>query len=179
MIPQEPLSFASRLREKMQQNHFILCYRGHFSQEVNKGLLALAEQKLHLEGTADALRKKVFRVMVECLQNICKAPSDSAISGHAIIMIGKEKEHYVVYSGNIVSNTLIERYRYRLSELNNMSKDEKRDLFRRLMLNRDEADETGIDPGLVDIARRSGNRLEFSFTGIDDHHSYFSLRTLI
>lgn len=179
MNAEKPLTFVARLREEMQQNQFLLSYRGSFTQDVNKGLLALAEKKLQMDGTAEALRKKVFQVMVECLQNICKTPSDSAAVSHAVIMVGKQGEHYVVYSGNVVSNHLINSYRERLSELNEMSREEKRDLFRKLILNKDVADETGIDLGLVDIAKRSGNKLEFDFTEIDENHSFFSLRTLI
>lgn len=174
-----PLSFVSRLREEMQENQFLLSYRGSFTQEVNKGLLALTEKKLHMDGTAEALRKKVFQVMVECLQNICKSPPEHEQSQQAVIMIGRDGDQYVVYSGNIVSNELMESYRGRLSGLNAMNKEEKRELFRKLMLSKDVVDETGIDIGLVDIAKRSGNKLEFDFVRIDEHNSFFSLRTLI
>jgi hypothetical protein len=173
------LSFVTRLREQMQMNHFLLAYRGKFSQEVNKGLLALAERKLNLEGTAENLRKKVFHVMVECLQNICKTPPDQERAHQAVIMIGRDAERYVVYTGNIISNALIERFRERISGLNEMSKEEKRELYRKLILSEDLAGETGIDLGLVDIAKRSGNKLEFDFESIDEHTSFFSLRTLI
>ncbi|MEK6614869.1 MAG: DUF6272 family protein, partial [Bacteroidota bacterium] len=79
-ISNNSLMYVTELREKMQKHRYMLAYRGFFSQEITKALLASTEKKLLLEGADTVVKKKVFNVMVECLQNICKHKDDMSSS---------------------------------------------------------------------------------------------------
>ena len=48
----------------------ILTYHGEFTQGITKSVLSMAERNLESRGEASTVKRKVFNVMVECLQNI-------------------------------------------------------------------------------------------------------------
>src|ERR1022692_3780550 len=112
------LMYVTQLREKMQKHRFMLAYRGFFSQEITKALLAGTEKKLLLEGVDSTIKKKVFNVMVECLQNICKHEDDLSSS---LFMIGKLLDDYVLYSGNIIMQNKKQSLRNKLEAINSMN----------------------------------------------------------
>ena len=86
----------------------ILVYEGEFTQEITKSVLAMAERNMESMGEESGIKRKVFNVMVECLQNIVKH-SDEYVAEQmpintAIFMIGKHKDSYIITSGNPIKN---------------------------------------------------------------------------
>lgn len=171
------LDYVYYIRNKMRIHNFMLAYRGAFSQEITKALLASTEKKLMLDGTGATIQKKVFYVMVECLQNICK--HNDTDNNPAIFMIGGEGDDYVIYSGNVILNDKIDGLRNKLVAINSMSRDELKDLYKSLMTSAEFSESGGAGLGLIDIAKKSGSKLEFGFEKIDDRYAFFSLRTAI
>ena len=53
----------------MSENELLLAYRDHISEETVQQLLSLTELKLAQSGEEKKLRKRVFNILVECLQN--------------------------------------------------------------------------------------------------------------
>src|SRR5690349_9047589 len=131
------LAFVSRLRAKMQKHNFMLSYQGLFSQDITKALLTITESKLDMEGTETGLKKKVFNVMVECLQNICKHKDQDISNKSALFMIGKTEDHYVIYSGNVIANKKVMWLKDKLLAINVMNKEDLKELYRSLISSTD------------------------------------------
>ena len=53
----------------MNQENAVLVYSGEFNQDIVKSMLTYAEGKLSATGVDDLVKKKMFNVMVEMLQN--------------------------------------------------------------------------------------------------------------
>lgn len=172
----ESLMYVTNLREKMEKHKFMLAYRGFFSQEITKALLATTEKKLLLEGADTAIKKKVFNVMVECLQNICKHKDDSSSS---LFMIGKLLEDYVLYSGNVILKNKKQSLTNKLEAINSMTLEDLKELYKSLITTPSFSEEGGAGIGLIDIAKKSGSKLDFQFEDVNDSTAYFSLRTVI
>jgi hypothetical protein len=168
--------YVTQLREKMQKHRFMLAYRGFFSQEITKALLAGTEKKLLLEGVDSTIKKKVFNVMVECLQNICKHEDDLSSS---LFMIGKLLDDYVLYSGNIIMQNKKQSLRNKLEAINSMNLDDLKELYKSLITSNTLSEEGGAGLGLIDIAKKSGSKLDFHFEDMTNQDAYFSLRTVI
>ncbi len=60
------------MHQMMLKNNIILVYEGEFTQEITKSVLAMAERNMDSIGEDSGIKRKVFNVMVECLQNIVK-----------------------------------------------------------------------------------------------------------
>lgn len=175
-ISNNSLMYVTELREKMQKHRYMLAYRGFFSQEITKALLASTEKKLLLEGADTVVKKKVFNVMVECLQNICKHKDDMSSS---LFMIGKLIDDYVLYSGNIILQNKKQPLQNKLEAINSMNLEDLKELYKSLITSHTHSEEGGAGIGLIDIAKKSGSKLAFHFEDINDKEAYFSLRTVI
>ncbi len=179
-ITNASLGFVQNLRNQMKTHNFMLCYRGAFSQDITKAILSMTEKKLDLEGTDKSIKKKVFNVMVECLQNIAKHGDNAEVEDkEALFMIGRMGDEYVTYSGNLVRQDKVESLRSKLLAINTMDKDEIKDLYKTLIMAKGLSEKAGAGLGLIDIAKKSGNKLDFDFRDVNEQASFFSLKTLV
>lgn len=175
------MKYIYDIHKIMQEQNLMLIYEGEFSQEITKSVLAMAEKNLDSMGEESAIKRKVFNVMVECLQNICKH-SDTITSPNekgAIFMIGKEEDHYLITSGNYLFTENVESLKEKLEEINSLDKDGLKSLYKDLIKNGHISDKGGAGLGFVDIARKSGQKLEFDFQDVNEEFSFFSFKTKI
>ena len=63
------MKYIYDLHKTMLANNLILIYEGEFTQEITKSVLAMAERNMDSMGEESNIKRKVFNVMVECLQN--------------------------------------------------------------------------------------------------------------
>ncbi len=173
------LSFVKELSTKMRRHKFMLSYRGFVSEEITMSLLHLAERKLELDGTYTSTKKKVFNVMVECLQNISKHTGENVPQKDSLFMVGKINDKYVIYSGNIIPNDKVLNLENKLQAVNVMSKEELTDIYRKLIVEASFSGKGNAGLGLIDIAKKSGNKLDYEFIKINEESSYFTLSTSI
>ena len=173
------LEFVNQLRQKMQGQQIMFSYRGGISHEVMLALLAMTEKKLEMEGSDQSMRNKVFNVLVECMQNITMQCENDTSGKAPIFMIGRNCKGYCIYSGSPVKSDKVMSIKNSLLKINTMSKDELKE-FHRIWLQSIKNSTSGdVSLGLIDIARKTGNKLEFEFEPINSDHYYFSLRTAI
>ena len=81
------------------------------------------------EEESGSVQRKVFHVMVECLQNISKhaddfAANDFLYSGRGIFMVCKGETEYTVTTGNAIDNSRMKILPKCLIQLIHMDKEE-------------------------------------------------------
>ena len=178
------MKYIYDMHQMMLKNNIILVYEGEFTQEITKSVLAMAERNMDSIGEESGIKRKVFNVMVECLQNIVKHGEDF-ISGEisintAIFMIGKHKNSYIITSGNPIKDDQIDDLKTKLDSINNLDKDGLKSLYKEIIKGASGlTDKGGAGLGFVDMARKSGQKLEYGFEPIGDGHSFFSLKTTV
>ncbi|MBO7461202.1 MAG: hypothetical protein J6T96_01255 [Bacteroidales bacterium] len=74
----ESLDFVYDFYVKMKRNNINLAYEGEITHQITKAFTSLAETNMAREEDPSSVQKKVFHVMVECLQNISKHSEGSA-----------------------------------------------------------------------------------------------------
>ncbi|MEY3416548.1 MAG: hypothetical protein RL711_1604 [Bacteroidota bacterium] len=177
-----PMKFVHDLHTEMTQNNVILTYEGFFSQEITKSVLAMSERKFDADGLDASVKKKVFNVMVETLQNICKhqfADEDDLKETPAIFMIGLVEGDYLIISGNPLATTKIDNIKNRIDKVNSLDKDGLKALYKEARLASTISDVGGAGLGFIDIARKSGSPLVYSFDHVNDQLSYYTLMVRI
>ena len=175
----DKLQFVSKLREQLPDNRFMLSYKGEISDDIMLPLLAMTEKKLDISGTAGKVKAKVFNVMVECLQNITRHTANITADKAAIFMFGGCDEGYVIFSGNAIKSEKVQELKSKLLKINTMSKDELKEFYKFWINSQEFSNKGGAGLGLIDMARKTGNPLDFDFEPIDDEYYFFSLKTLI
>ncbi|MTI21337.1 hypothetical protein E1176_09930 [Fulvivirga sp. RKSG066] len=173
------MKYIFDLHQTMLDHSLILVYEGEFTQEITKSVLAMAERNMDSSGEESSIKRKVFNVMVECLQNIVKHADDVEENHSAIFMIGKHENEYLIVSGNPILKGDIDGLNKKLENINSLDKDGLKALYKDIIKNTQISDKGGAGLGFVDMARKSGRPLEFDFIDMDDKYSFFCLKTSI
>lgn len=174
------MNFIYDLHRTMMSQNLILVYQGDFTQESTKSILSMAERNLDSSGEDSSIKRKVFNVMVEALQNIVKH-SDELVDGQtrshaAIFLIGKEANRYSIMSGNPVRKTNVEKLRKNLEHINGLDKDGLKELYKEIIKNTTISEKGGAGLGFVDMARKSGGKLQFEFPEMNTEYCFFCLK---
>jgi hypothetical protein len=174
------MNFIYDLHRTMLSQKLILVYQGDFTQESTKSILSMAERNLDSSGEESSIKRKVFNVMVEALQNIVKH-SDELVDGQtrshaAIFLIGRESNRYSIMSGNPIRKENVASLTASLEKINGLDKDGLKDLYKEIIKNTTISDKGGAGLGFVDMARKSGEKLEFSFPEMTSEYCFFCLK---
>ena len=174
------MNYIYDLHRTMMSQNLILVYQGDFTQETTKSILTMAERNLDSSGEESGIKRKVFNVMVEALQNIVKH-SDELVDGGtrshaAIFLIGRESNRYSIMSGNPIRKSSVADLQKNLDHINGLDKDGLKELYKEIIKNTTISDKGGAGLGFVDMARKSGSRLEFSFPEMNADYCFFCLK---
>ena len=93
----------------------------------------------------------------------------------AIFMIAKNSGAYNIITGNYILNENIHGLKTRLDEVNSLSKEELKDYYKSVLNNGEMSLKGGGGLGMIDIARKTGEKLEYDFLEIDNKVSFFTL----
>jgi len=180
----EGLSFGFKLFQGMQEDNLSYIYRGLFTQTITDSIISLAENNLETTGESSKVKKRVFSIMVECLQNITRHQTvegeefnDSSIPG--IFVIQRKENGYFITSGNVVPNIAMPKLRSQLEKINSLQQDELKEYYKQILEDGSISDRGGAGLGLIEMARKSGNKLTFDFAKVNTDISYFYLHTAI
>jgi hypothetical protein len=178
------MKFIYDLHQMMVAHKVILIYEGDFTQETTKSILTMAERNLDSSGEESTIKKKIFNVMVEALQNIVKHSDESKdaenVNHHAaIFLIGHERSQYSIMSGNPVKNVNLPALQAALEHINSLDKDGLKDLYKDIIKNTTISEKGGAGLGFVDMARKSGEKLEWAFIPMNEELSFFCLKVNI
>ncbi len=174
--------------KEMLTNNFTLVYEGEITHQITKAFTSLTENKMDSYSEDATMKKKVFHVMVECLQNLSKHADDIRIfkdkgySGNGIFIIGRvgpDNEDYHILTGNIIENSRVPELEAFLDKINELDKNGLKELYKKQMREGTLSEKGGAGLGLIDIARKTGEKLDYSFIEIDKKNSFYTLRTKI
>jgi hypothetical protein len=142
--------------------------------------LDILEARLESAEKNSKTKKKVFNVLVEILQNLnhhvetAKSGGDLVDDGkNAVFQIWTDKDNYIINTGNFIPNQNVESLKNWLVYINSTTEDELRALYKE-KLNDKFTPKGGGGLGFIDIARKSGQKLVYSFDKIDTDYSFFS-----
>ncbi|MBS1488182.1 MAG: SiaB family protein kinase [Bacteroidetes bacterium] len=179
------MNYIYELHRTMMTQKVILVYEGDFTQETTKSILSMAERNLDSSGEDSGIKRKVFNVMVEALQNIVKHSSEqgmragSLLSKSAIFLISKDDKQYCVMTGNPIAKDKVAQLTKDLNDLNSKDKEGLKEMYKEIIKNTQISEKGGAGLGFVDMARKSGEKLEFLFANMDAEHDFFCLKVNI
>lgn len=168
---------------EVSKGNVVLAYKGDITSELITQILDTVEEKLTEKGERNKLKRKIYNVLVEALQNLYHHVD--AIPEHVNeektrrfgIIVFKEVEDgvYTISTGNFVERNRIKLLKDRLDQINYLAKDELKSLYRMILDNQEFSTKGGGGLGMIDIARRTGKKLDYKFYTIDQNMYFFSL----
>jgi hypothetical protein len=181
-LNKEKLGFIFKLFKAMQKDNLNYIYRGVFTAKITDNILALAESNLVKKEDPRALKRKVYNVMVEGLQNVTKHQADIDVeveNNNGVFVLKKEHAKYFITTGNLIENENIDSLKTQIEQVNKLDKDELKAYHRKILIDGKISAKGGAGLGLIDMARKSGNKLLYAFEKVDEKYSYFYLHTEI
>jgi hypothetical protein len=170
----------------LNNGNVIKSYKGAITSELINGILEEVENKMLEAGENSKLRKKVYNVLVEALQNLYhhvdELPNnvqESFSHKFGILYITKNGEDYQIITGNFISRTKIKFLKDKIDKINSLSKDELKDMYKFILNHQKITEKGGGGLGLVDIARKTGHKLDYSFKNYNEDYYFFVLDILI
>jgi hypothetical protein len=164
----------------MCSNNLSIIYQGHFDQEITKGVLSMVEQNFSNNAELDELiKRRIFNVMVEVLQNICKHQGSSN-EYPAIFIVGKDQgSNFSIISGNLVYSENNGKLVDNIEKINSLDKEELKVFYKEAKLNSTISAVGGAGLGFIDIARKSGSTLKYCMKQIADDKHFFIFKSII
>lgn len=164
----------------------VLYFKGNVDSEVINKALDLVEGKLLTTRETPRLRKKVYNVLVESLQNLYHHADNIPRGYHAsrpdrfgLVVMEKLGKGYRITTCNFVAAVSVKELEEKLTRINRSTPEEIKELYKDI-LNHQEITEKGLGGlGLLDIARKTGHRIDFRFKRYDNLNTAFRLSAVV
>jgi hypothetical protein len=170
------LNFVYDLFCKMTRYDMNYLYHGSFSSNLTDGILSFAETAVGSTSESTKVRKKVYFIMVESLQNITRH-QDSPLQGDAdlssFFIIQGINNAYFITSGNFISGENMKTLKSRLDMVNSLGPEELKAYSKELLEAGELSKKGGAGLGLIEMARKSGNKLAYDFQKLDEENYFF------
>jgi hypothetical protein len=179
------LEFVYDFYKTMKAHEITLVYEGEITHQITKAFTSLAESNMKEEAETGPVQKRVFHVMVECLQNISKHAEDnsniedSSFSGRGIFLVSKGDQEYNITTGNIIDNRRIKELKDMLERINKLDKPGLKELYKEQIQKGKLSDKGGAGLGFIDIKRKTGKQLIYHFLPITEYTSFFLLTSSV
>ena len=155
-------------------------YHGTFSDEITDKAIDLSDKNIDNISGLSKMRKKVSFLMAECIQNIVRhgeGDNIAKITNQSEMFFTRNiNESYFISSANIVDDEKKNFLTQKLDQVNGLDKDGLKELYLDILTNESLSEKGGAGLGIVEMARKSGQKLDFDFQTINDLYSFFYLQ---
>lgn len=170
----------------LKSRDVIFYFKGNIDSDAINNILDSVELNLITVNEHPRLRKKVYNVLVESIQNLYHhadhVPVGFAANNpdrYGIILMDKDDDGYRITTCNFISNLRVKELKEKINKINESSSEDIKELYKEI-LNHQEITEKGLGGlGLVDIVRKTGNKLDYKFRKFDESYSSFYLSILV
>jgi len=169
-----------------QDGEVIVNFFGVITPEAITSTLDFLEKKLEQSNEKNLLRKKIYNVFTECFQNLYHhvdtPPKDFGLNAQdqfGVIVLIKNEALYRITTGNFVKKEKSKLLKERIEQLNSLSENELKELYRAILSNDEYSKKGGGGLGMLDIVRKTGKKIDYHFHNVNDEYYFFSLDVYI
>jgi hypothetical protein len=170
--------------QQMEKDNVILSFKGIISRELLDSIYQLMESKMISLNEDLPKRKRVYNILVESLQNIYhhldelwqEDEGSELKSKDAMFMVVRTDDGlYTVYTGNYLLSSKCGLLQEKIDHINSLTAEQLRSHYVDTLNTTELSEKGGAGLGMIDLARKSGNKLAFSFAKVSEKYSFFSL----
>ena len=169
------MELINKLRQKLSDEHLMFAYRGEVTGDNSVSLLTLLECEMEFSDFSLLGRKRLFMFVLENLQNITRHGITRSEDVASLVVYNKTADGYTVSTGNALRKSEVKDLRKNLEKINSLDPDKIREVYRTMLQDTQIGKKGGAGLGLMEMARKTGNKLDYDFLPIDDRYSYFIL----
>ena len=178
------LSDISDFYKSLKNDKTMISYIGELSGEDISMVMHDLETVLEKLQEQTKIRKKLYNVMIEVLQNLYHHADDinmnvGAKSPNAVCIVDNYPDQCNITTANYIRNDKIQSFNSKLEKINLLSKEELKDYYLQVLNNGEKSSKDGAGLGMIEISRKIDDKLHFDFIPLADNYSLFVLKIKI
>jgi len=156
-------------------------YRGEFNKDITNYILSLAEKNIIESKIQAKTKKRVFHIMVESIQNINRHQdySDEEFTNTSYFAIQKNGTFFYITTANVIDKKDIPSLKEKLDKLNQLSDTELTQTYLQILNDGKISAKGGAGLGLIEIVRKSKNKLYYQFEELSSTKSFIYMHSYI
>lgn len=159
-------------RYRSQESTF--CYRGAFSEQFTSTILDISSGSTYR--TSGSINKKVSFLLVECFQNIIKHGESAELENledDGIFTFCIDKEGVIINSINHLLKEETAALQDWVDKVNSLDSASLKELYLKQLNENEMSSKSGAGLGLIELARKSGQKLVYEFESLNEKYSRF------
>lgn len=178
------------LYQKVSKGNLVVSLEGDITSDLISGVLFKVEDSLLRNGENPKKIRKVYNVLVEALQNLYhhqEVPSKELLSNiplkgitsYVFCVLAKDNGSYKITAGNFIKKADTKKLRDRMDQLNSLSQDELKNLYKIILNNNEFSEKGGGGLGFIEMARKSNSKFGYDFINVDEKFNFFLFEVLV
>lgn len=178
------------IHKQMLPNSISMIFKGVVTFDLIDSIIRGISNRLDQIEENINTRKKVFGVMIECLQNLgnhvdnINSMEKAKVTGEfdlssVLFMIDTIEGGYRILTANYISNHKVEALKRWIEEINSLPPAALRKKYNEVLQDNTFSSKGGGGLGFLDIAIKAEGKIDYKFQPINENFSFFSFQTTI
>jgi Family of unknown function (DUF6272) len=176
-----------RIMADSKQHGIVFSFNGFITEGLLFALGSALKKRMYRDEEDISTIRRVFSVFVEQAQNIIHFPvktDDDIGSGierlsSGLITVGRARGKFFVACGSVMRRDEAIPLQAHLEKIRSLDPAGMKAYFFERIRDPEEPSGIGANLGLIEIARRACEPIEYDFAGIDDTHMFYCLKVFI
>ena len=171
-----------QLSAEIGGDELLFSYEGDMSSERINLILDKVESRFTELSTNLKVKKKVYNIMVETLQNLFHHSDDVPVDlieklgkKYGLIIITRKGDDIILTAGNYILSHKVKFLTEKIEKINSLSSDELKEMYKFILNFQKISAKGGGGLGLIDIARKSEKKLGYKFYPHDENYFFYRL----
>lgn len=148
----------------LKSQNIIHSYNGILTFDIIEDILQTSKKKFDTMNLELVVKKRVYAVLVECLENTYKHyDKQKTAKKHEQVelTLGKQKDFFCVSISNYINKENLDELTEKIDLVNSLDTDELNQLYRKSISKARISDKGGAGLGIIEIARNSRQKINY------------------
>ncbi len=176
-----------QLKSDLNKNGIFLSFNGPISQDLMVELGDILKKQMKMADASTSTIVTVFSALVEQSQNIIQHSAETLpVNGEnddklmfGTIAVGYTDNKYFVLGGNKINKADESNLKNHLKQIQNLNKEGLKELYHRQRKEGKLENGTSAGLGLIELARKASQPIQYEFFPIDEEQTFFAMRSFI
>lgn len=182
MSPDQKSIEIEKIALELSASKAVYQYVGNIDLNTTDKVILEVDDLLSHQNYPNKIRKKAFHITIEVVQNLYKYLLDKhADSTHSkgIFLIHSNDDEIEITSGNYLLRSEVNSLKSRIKLINSLTNKELAHFYRGLLDVGTISKHGGAGLGFVDIAKKSGKKIQYEFKNIDNDYAFYIFKIII
>ena len=162
-----------------------MSFKGSFTSGLITTLLGFCEIRLDNFKVNLGLKKRIYSVLVEILQNLFHHHQqdhelDQLFGEHfGLFKWSEDESTFIFTTGNIIHKEKKEAVNQQIDKLNQMTRYEQKEFYKEVLNNQSFSEKGGGGLGLIDMAKKSDEKIQYAYYDLKDDFEFLIIKVFI